>query len=286
MQHRAIRYPATALTPLYVKTRVLSGLGDGLACAEVCHDALVDLSRKEAFQASDDLAFGPAIGGASGDVVAGWLVESHADDDGSIEGGVGVSVTAPIEPMPAGGSPGRGRDRTGATQLRERGFGANPVGVIAEEDQHLGRGACADPEALTKRGRRLGREAHEVPVVRRDFLVEGDPAAGECPEGVLGGGGGCVEGARSEAGAACEESVGGEALERFSQSGRRGHDDLLQGDHRRGAGLYGRVPGDLELAHDLDGTVSGLGDRGRLARQHGPSGGLGVDRVGFAGGSA
>ena len=73
-----------------VKTRVLSGLGDGLACAEVCHDALVDLSRKEAFQASDDLACGPAIGGASGDVVAGWLVESHADDDGSIEGGVGV----------------------------------------------------------------------------------------------------------------------------------------------------------------------------------------------------
>ena len=102
----------SALTPLYVKTRVLSGLGDGLACAEGCHDALVDLSRKEAFQASDDLAFGPAIGGASGDVVAGWLVESHADDDGSIEGGVGVSVTAPIEPMPAGGSPGRGRDRS------------------------------------------------------------------------------------------------------------------------------------------------------------------------------
>ena len=28
------------LTPLYVKTRVLSGLGDGLACAEVCYDAL------------------------------------------------------------------------------------------------------------------------------------------------------------------------------------------------------------------------------------------------------
>ena len=90
-----------ALTPLYVKRRVLSGLDDGLACAEVCHDALVDLSRKEAFQASDDLACGPAIGGASGDVVAGWLVESHADDDGSIEGGVGVSVAASIEAVPA-----------------------------------------------------------------------------------------------------------------------------------------------------------------------------------------
>ena len=58
--------------------------------------------------------------------------------------------------------PGRGLDRTGATQLREHGFGANPVGVIAEEDQHLGRDAGADPEALTKHGRRLGREAHEV----------------------------------------------------------------------------------------------------------------------------
>ena len=85
------------LTPLYVKTRVLIGLGDGLACAEVCHDALVDLSRKEAFTASDDLACGPAIGGASGDVGAGWWMESHADDDGSIEGGVGLSVSASIE---------------------------------------------------------------------------------------------------------------------------------------------------------------------------------------------
>ena len=40
------------------------------------------------------------LGGASGDVVAGWLVESHADDDGSIEGGVGLSVAASIEAVP------------------------------------------------------------------------------------------------------------------------------------------------------------------------------------------
>ena len=121
------------LTPLYVKTRVLSGLDDGLACAEVCHDALVDLSRKEAFQASDDLAFGPAIGGASGDVVAGWLVESHADDDGSIEGGVGVSVAASIEAVPAGGHPGRGRDRARAAELREGGVRTNPVSWLPYE---------------------------------------------------------------------------------------------------------------------------------------------------------
>ena len=139
-----------ALTPLYVKTRVLSGLGDGLACAEVCHDALVDLSRKEAFKASDDLAFSPAIGGASGDIVAGWLVESHADDDGSIEGGVGLSVAASIEAVPAGGHPGRGRDRARAAELREGGVRTNPVRVIAEEDQQLGCGVGAHTEALTE----------------------------------------------------------------------------------------------------------------------------------------
>ena len=138
------------LTPLYVKTRVLSGLGDGLACAEVCHDALVDLSRKEAFQASDNLACGPAIGGASGDIVAGWLVESPADDDGAIEGGVGVAVAASIEAVPAGGHPGRGRDRARAAARREGGVRTNPVRVIAEDDQQLGRGVGAHTKALTE----------------------------------------------------------------------------------------------------------------------------------------
>ena len=100
-----------------------------LARAEVCHDALGDLAGEEAFEASNDLTLGPAVRRAASHVFDGRLVEPHADDDRALEGGVGVSVTAPIEPMPAGGSPGRGRDRTGATQLRERGFGANPVGV-------------------------------------------------------------------------------------------------------------------------------------------------------------
>ena len=51
------------------------GLDDLLTSAEVGHDALVNLSREEAFQAADDVAFGPASGDASGDVVAGRLVE-------------------------------------------------------------------------------------------------------------------------------------------------------------------------------------------------------------------
>ena len=43
------------------------GLDDLLTSAEVGHDALVNLSREEAFQAADDVAFGPASGEASGD---------------------------------------------------------------------------------------------------------------------------------------------------------------------------------------------------------------------------
>ena len=45
------------------------GLGAVLAHAEVCHNALVEFTSKEAFEASNDLALGPAIGGAACDVV-------------------------------------------------------------------------------------------------------------------------------------------------------------------------------------------------------------------------
>ena len=135
--------------PMCQDTR-LGGLNDLLASAVIGHDALVDLSRKEAFEAPDDLVFGPAIGGTSGDVVAGGLVESHADDDGAIKGGVGVAVAAPIEPVPAGGHPGRGRERTRTAELREGGFRTNPVGIVAEDDQQFGRGVGAHTEALTE----------------------------------------------------------------------------------------------------------------------------------------
>ena len=120
----------------------------------------------------------------------------------------------------------------------------------------------------------------------RDFLSQGKPATGKRPEGVLGGCGGRVERARSEGGAAREQTVIGEGVEGFSQVGWRIHDDLLQRDHRRGACFPGRIPRDLELPDHLDDTVPGFGGRGRLARQHGPGGALGIDGVGLADGAA
>ena len=89
-----------------------------------------------------------------------------------------------------------------------------------------------------------------------------------------------------EGGAAREQTVIGEGVEGFSQVGWRIHDDLLQRDHRRGACFPGRIPRDLELPDHLDDTVPGFGGRGRLARQHGPGGALGIDGVGLADGAA
>ena len=118
----------------------------------------------------------------------------------------------------------------------------------------------------------------------RDFLGEGRPPAGERPKGVLGGRGRRIEWAWTESGAACEQTAIGEVLEGFAQRSRCAHNNLLQGDHRHGARLHRRIPRDFELADHLDGTVCGLRDRRRLARQHRPGGDFGVDGVGLASG--
>ena len=68
----------------------------------VGHDALVGLAGDEAFEAADDVFFGEALGGAAGDVVDGGLVKSHAHDDDSVEGCVGLAVAAAVEAVPVG----------------------------------------------------------------------------------------------------------------------------------------------------------------------------------------
>ena len=109
------------------------GLDELLASAKIGHDSLVDLASEKTFQAPDDLPFGSAVRRAACDVINGRLMVPHADDDGAIKGGVGLAVAAPIEPVPAGGHPGRGRERTRTAELREGGFRTNPVGIVAED---------------------------------------------------------------------------------------------------------------------------------------------------------
>ena len=64
----------------------------GVTSADICHDALVDLASEEPFQAPNDVAFGPSVGGASCHIVDRRLVVSHTDNDRPIEGGAGLSM--------------------------------------------------------------------------------------------------------------------------------------------------------------------------------------------------
>ena len=125
----------------------------------------------------------------------------------------------PVEAVPSGGSAGRGGDGTRAAALREVGFRPNPLGVVAEDNQELGRDVGAHPEPRPAGGRRLSRESREVLVVRGDFLGEGEPPAGQRAEGVLRRRGGRVEATRPKAGPARQQALRGEAVEGFSPHG-------------------------------------------------------------------
>ena len=118
-------------------------------------------------------------------------------------------------------------------------------------------------------------------VVVHDLDGESEPATGERPEGMFRRGGRRIDRAAAPSAAAFEERLVGERVEGLSQLGRRGDDDLLQRDHRRGAGFDRRPARDLEVAHHLDRPVRGLRDGGRLASQDRPRGGLGIHGVGL-----
>ena len=123
------------------------GFTEWLARTEVCHDALIDLASEKAFETPDDVPFGPSIRPASDDIVNRRLVIAHTDHDGSMEGGVRLSVTASIEAMSARGHAGGGRNGARAAELGKGGFRANSVRVIPEDNQHRGGGVGASRPA-------------------------------------------------------------------------------------------------------------------------------------------
>ena len=123
----------------------------GLARSVVCHHALKDLAGEKACETADDLPFGPPFSGASFDVVEGWCVEPHPHDDGPVERGVGLAMTAAVEAVAPRRHPGRSRDGAGPAKLGEGGFSMNPIGGVAKDDQQFGGGVGTDAEARTQR---------------------------------------------------------------------------------------------------------------------------------------
>ena len=105
-----------------------------------------------ALDAADGFAAGPALGGASVEVVAGALVAACAGQGDVVEGGVGAAVTAAVEAASAGLAGGR-LDRADAAQGGEGGFAAHAVGVVAGGDEQGGGAVGADAVALQQLGR-------------------------------------------------------------------------------------------------------------------------------------
>jgi len=64
-----------------------------------------------------------------------------------VQGAVGAAVACAVEAVPVG-SPGGGRDRRDAAQVREGGFGPQPFGVVAGGGEQLPGGVGADAEQV------------------------------------------------------------------------------------------------------------------------------------------
>src|SRR6266511_2313552 len=140
-----------------------SGGSQGLVIDLVEH--CEDFSGHVALEAADDLLLGLALGGAPGEVVAGGLVPAQPHDHDPVERGVGLAVAAAVEPIPAGLA-GGGLDGGAAAQRGERGFAAEPAGVVTGGDQQLGFTVAAAPEQGAQLGAVLAVSWSSLPVSR------------------------------------------------------------------------------------------------------------------------
>src|SRR6266511_2995978 len=116
-----------------------------------------------ALEAADDLLLGLALLETPRHVVLGCWVVAQPHQHDAIQRGVGLAVTAPVEPV-AGRLAGGRLDRGGAAQHREAGIAAKPAGVVAGGDQQRAGAVLADAEQRHQLGRRLGGEAVQLGV--------------------------------------------------------------------------------------------------------------------------
>ena len=83
---------------------------------------MVDLADDVAFEASDDVAFGLALGGSSSHVSFCRFVVLHPDNDGAVDRRVELAVPSVVDPVPAAGLSRAGGDRADASKFRKSCF--------------------------------------------------------------------------------------------------------------------------------------------------------------------
>lgn len=142
---------------------------------------MVDLAGDVALEAADDLALGGSFGFASSGVGACAWAEAEAADRGEVEGAVGLSLAAAVEPVALRHAGARG-ERRDAAEHREAGLAAQPLGVVAGGDEQLAGDLDADPDLLEQSGVELTDELLDRLVQVCDLVVELDDPAGDALE--------------------------------------------------------------------------------------------------------
>jgi hypothetical protein len=108
------------------------------------------------------------VSAALGVGAGAWVVAEAAKND-NVERIVGSTVTATIEPVSVGAS-AAGGDRRGAAEVREGGFGLDPVKVVAGADEHLAGDFWSNPGKGKQGGGDLVQELMKLLVGFGDLL--------------------------------------------------------------------------------------------------------------------
>lgn len=181
---------------------------------------VVDFAGDVAFDAADGFSAGLAFGQASFQVVAGALVPAQTAEHDAVEGGVGLAVTASVEPASLGLAGGR-FDGADAAQRREGGLSSQPFGVVAGRDEQGGGAVGADADALQQLRAMSSDGVSDASLQVAGFGGELLDAASQQPQhvdscrmgrvGATGVGFGQVR-------AAADESLGAQAGQRLAQA--------------------------------------------------------------------
>ena len=253
----------------------------GCEGGEVGSEGAVELAGDEAFEAADDFFLGLAFCEAAVHVAASSFAVAEPDEDDYVQGSVGCAVAGEVEPVTAG-PPARRGDRRGSAQVSEGRLGAEPVDVLARDDEQ-GRGVVsAASETGHRRGRRGGDQLVEAALQIGGLGAEAGNATPQSAQRRPGGLGGIGEavGVGPQSGAHGRLGLEGPSgVELLAQRGMGSDEQVAELAQRGGSGLDSAVSGDAELADRLDDSGGVLGGCGRFAREHLARSGLGVDGV-------
>ena len=153
------------------------------------------LSGDVALQATDDFLLAHPFGSAAAHVSLGSFIVAQPDDDNTVEGRVGLAVTAAVEAMAVGFTRGGG-NRIDATQGGEGSLRAEALGVAASSYQQGGRRVGSYTEASHQVWGYDAGEPLELRLQVLDFLFQLMVAASQGAKGVFARRGRTVQKAR------------------------------------------------------------------------------------------